>query len=170
MQGTKEKQKHFIGLALRDGQLHLTVRGRKRDQLTLPRRLNDGRWHSVSLVSVNKLLTVRVADSAASTAVATKPAISAQMRLPKRLSAASTMFVGGLSETADGSLPVELVSKLEQFKGCIRRFRVNNATQDLVRPGRHFNVGQCFPSVEKGSYFPGDAYVIYSECDRSVFV
>lgn len=147
---------------LRDGELQLTVRGRKRDQLTVPRRLNDGHWHRVSLVSVGKVLTIRVEDTVGDDRLP----LSTQYRLPKRLSAANTMFVGGLSETADGSLPGELLTKLEQFKGCIRRFRVNNATQDLVRPGRHFNVGQCFPSVEKGSYFPGDAFVIYSECGR----
>lgn len=55
------------------------------------------------------------------------------------------------------------IAKLEGFKGCIRGFSVNNVTQDLARPGRHFNVGQCFPRVERGSYFPGDAYAIYSK-------
>lgn len=127
--------------------------------MIVPRRLNDGHWHRVSLVSHNRLLTIRVENTVGDDRLP----LSTVYRIPKRLSAASTMFVGGLAESADGSLPGELVSKLEQFKGCIRRFRVNNATQDLVRPGRHFNVGQCFPSVEKGSYFPGDAYVIYSE-------
>lgn len=159
-------------MVLRDGELQLIVRGRKRDQITVPRRLNDGRWHRVSVISVNKMLTIRVEDdavdaAASATAVAVEQQqqlpISTMFRLPRRLSAATTMFVGGLSETADGSLPGDLMSKLEQFKGCIRRFRVNNATQDLSRPGRHANVGQCFPSVEKGSYFPGDAFVIYSE-------
>lgn len=151
---------------LRDGELQLTVRGRKRDQVTVPRRLNDGQWHRVALTSVNKVVTIRIEDTVAGSSNDQQLLpISTQYRLPKRLSAANTMFVGGLSETADGSLPGELISKLEQFKGCIRRFRVNNATQDLARPGRHFNVGQCFPGVEKGSYFPGDAYVIYSECD-----
>lgn len=156
-------------MVLRDGELQLIVRGRKRDQVTVPRRLNDGRWHRVALSSLNKVLTIRVEDDAVASGTAASGdqhqqlPISTMFRLPRRLNAATTMFVGGLSETADGSLPGDLMSKLEQFKGCIRRFRVNNGTQDLARPGRHANVGQCFPSVEKGSYFPGDAFVIYSE-------
>lgn len=71
-------------------------------------------------------------------------------------------FVGGIPE-GNFNLPKEMLSKLVEFKGCVRRFTVNNQTQDLARPGRHQHVGQCFPRVEKGSYFPGDAYAIYSE-------
>lgn len=55
------------------------------------------------------------------------------------------------------------MSKLEGFKGCIRKLNINNVTQDLARPGKHLNVGQCFPRVEKGSFFPGDAYAVYSK-------
>lgn len=55
------------------------------------------------------------------------------------------------------------ILKLEKFKGCIRRFTVNNVTQDLAKAGLHHSVGQCFPSVEKGTYFPGDAYAIFSK-------
>lgn len=70
------------------------------------------------------------------------------------------LLVGGIPEEKL-TLPNELVSKMEVFKGCMRRFAVNDLTQDLAK--RHHNVGQCFPRVEKGSYFPGDAYAIYSE-------
>lgn len=156
LQGTKEKPKHFIGLVLRDGQLNLIVRGRKKEELNLPKQLNDGQWHHVILNSVAKKLNVRVEIGM------NGQYSSANIKLPKRISAANMMYVGGVSDNSL-SLPVELVAKLEGFKGCVRRFRVNNNTQDLVRPGRHFNVGQCFPRVEKGSYFPGDAYAVYSE-------
>lgn len=141
---------------MRDGQLHLIVRGRKKEEINLPTKLNDGQWHHVILNSVDKKLMIRV-DIGMNGHVTT-----ALIKLPKRLNAANLMYVGGLSENSL-TLPVELISKLEEFKGCIRRFTVNNSTQDLARPGRHYNVGQCFPRVEKGSYFPGDAYAIYSE-------
>lgn len=159
--GTKEKQKHFIGLMLKDGQLMLILRGRKKEEHTIPLMVNDGQWHSVSLTSIKKALTIRV-GLAGPKGIRGKAVVS-HVQLPKRMNAANIMFIGGISETAGGSLPGELFSKLEQFKGCIRKFQINNATQDLARPGRHFNVGQCFPTVEKGSYFPGDAYVIYSK-------
>lgn len=155
-QGTKEKPKHFIGLMLRDGQLNLIVRGRKKEELNLPKQLNDGQWHHVVLNSVSKKLNVRVEIGM------NGQYSSANIKLPKRINAANMIYVGGISENSL-TLPTELVAKLEGFKGCVRRFRVNNNTQDLVRPGRHFNVGQCFPKVEKGSYFPGDAYAVYSK-------
>ncbi|KAL9706445.1 hypothetical protein quinque_009963 [Culex quinquefasciatus] len=149
--GSKDKAKHFITLALRDGTLALTIRGRKRDQLLLPVKLNDGQWHHVSLNSVKKkaTLSVHVGNSLS----------SAQIRLPKKLNAANNLFVGGIPDEA--LLPKELQPKPEEFKGCLRKFSVNNNTQDLARPGRHLNVGQCFPRIEQGSYFPGDAYAIY---------
>lgn len=139
----------------------LILRGRKKEEHTIPLMVNDGQWHSVSLTSIKKALTIRVGLSGPK-GVRGKSVVS-HVQLPKRMNAANIMFIGGISETAGGSLPGELFSKLEQFKGCIRKFQINNATQDLARPGRHFNVGQCFPTVEKGSYFPGDAYVIYSK-------
>lgn len=155
-QGTKEKQKHFIGLILRDGQINLVIRGRKKEEFNLPKTLNDGQWHHVILNSVNKKLTIRVEIGS------NGQTTMANVKLPNRINAANMMYIGGISEGTI-TLPTELITKLEGFKGCIRRFRVNNSTQDLARPGRHVNVGQCFPRVEKGSYFPGDAYAIYSK-------
>lgn len=87
---------------------------------------------------------------------------SAQMKIPKKIGASNTMFIGGLPENGI-QLPTELLMRLETFKGCIREMTINNSIQDLARPGKHLNVGQCFPKVEKGSFFPGDAYAIYSE-------
>jgi laminin alpha 1/2 len=48
-------------------------------------------------------------------------------------------------------------------------FSINHQEEELIseKAIRH-KVGQCFPQVEKGSFFPGDAYAIYSEslkCD-----
>ncbi|XP_055540243.1 laminin subunit alpha-1 isoform X2 [Wyeomyia smithii] len=149
--GSKEKAKHYITLSLRDGSLLLTVRGRKREQLLLPVKLNDGQWHQVSLNSVKKkaTLSVQIGDSQS----------LAQIKLPKKLNAANNLFVGGIPD--DTLLPKEWQTRPEEFKGCLRKFSVNNNTQDLARPGRNLNVGQCFPRIEQGSYFPGDAYAIY---------
>jgi len=43
-------------------------------------------------------------------------------------------------------------------------FSVNHQEEELIseKAIRH-RVGQCFPQVEKGSFFPGDAYAVYSE-------
>ncbi|XP_058122412.1 laminin subunit alpha-1 [Anopheles ziemanni] len=150
--GTKEKAKHFIMLSLKDGVLKLTVRGRKREQLLLPPKLNDGQWHHVTLSSIKKKATLSVQIGSSLS--------SAQLKLPKKLNAANALHIGGLPDEVP-ILPKELQPRPEEFKGCLRKFSVNNNTQDLARPGRHLNVGQCFPRIERGSYFPGDAYAIY---------
>lgn len=124
----------------------------------MSRKLNDGTWHRITLKCVNKLLTIRIENAS----IVGDTAIDEEnLKMPRRISAANTMYVGGIADSLL-SHSVELTSKYEQFKGCIRRFLMNNIAQDLAMPGRHFAIGQCFPNVEKGSYFAGDAYAIYS--------
>lgn len=149
------KQKHYIILTLRDGTLTLIVRGRKKQSLNLPVKVNDGQWHRVVLHAFNRTVTLSVTLNHKNTH-------AQQIKIPKKLNASNKIFVGGLPDEAL-HLPSELISKLEGFKGCLRKFSVNNVTQDLARTNAHKNVGQCFPRVEKGSYFPGDAYGIYSK-------
>lgn len=155
--GSKEKQKHYVTLLLKDGQLLLIVRGRRREELQLTAKLNDGEWHHVTLSCSERKLTMSVEIGK------TDQKTSAQMKLPKKIAASNIFWVGGLPETPL-KLPSELIMKIEPFKGCLRQFLINNATQDLAKPGKHLHVGQCFPKVERGSYFPGDAYAVYSKC------
>lgn len=56
------------------------------------------------------------------------------------------------------------LQEIRPFKGCMQGFSVNHQEEELIseKAIRH-KVGQCFPQVEKGSFFPGDAYAIYSE-------
>lgn len=155
LQGTKEKKKHFFTLVLRNGQINVIARSRKRIESTMPRKLNNGQWHRVSLKCINKQLTIRVQSEDENSSVDVEV-----MKMPRRISVSNVMYVGGM---IDNTLSFELTAKLEQFKGCIRRFILNNTPQDLARPGRNVGIGQCFPNVEKGSYFAGDAYATYSE-------
>lgn len=92
------------------------------------------------------------------------------------------MYVGGIPEN-DFQLPDSVVCKktfretkyscthndnllqsIQAFKGCMQGFIVNHQEEELIseKAIRH-KVGQCFPQVEKGSFFPGDAYAIYSK-------
>lgn len=123
----------------------------------MSRKLNDGQWHRITLKCVNKSLTIRIQSDGNANSVDEEA-----LKMPRRISASNTMYVGGILDSML-SVSVELTSKYEQFKGCIRRFLMNNISQDLARPSRHFAIGQCFPHVEKGSYFAGDAYAVYSE-------
>lgn len=84
----------------------------------------------------------------------------AKIKLPKKFFVSNLLYIGGLPQKPPRFYK-EVLSKKEDFKGCIRRFSVNSITQDLAR--RFNNLGQCFPRVEKGSYFSGDAYAEYSE-------
>lgn len=142
---------------MRNGHLNLVIRGRKKIETTIEQKLNDGEWHRIILLSNNKILNVEVVVSADAQSTLIKT-----VKMPRRISVSNTLYVGGLMASTI-TLSPEIMSKLEPFKGCIRRFKVNNSTQDLARPGHHSNIGQCFPNVEKGSYFPGDAFAVYSK-------
>ncbi|XP_028895887.2 laminin subunit alpha-1 isoform X3 [Zeugodacus cucurbitae] len=152
--GTKEKHKHYVALLLKNGQLLLIVRGRRREELKLTAKLDDGEWHHVTILCQERKVTMSVEIGQ------TDQKTSAQMKVPKKIAATNVLFVGGLPEKVP-KLPSELLQRVESFKGCLRRMSINNSTQDLARPGKHQHVGQCFPKVEKGAYFPGDAYAIY---------
>ncbi|KAH8251255.1 hypothetical protein KR032_004153 [Drosophila birchii] len=154
--GSKEKPKHYVALILKDGQLVLVVRGRRREELQLTAKLNDGEWHRVTVGCQDRKVTMSVEIGR------TDQKTSAQMKLPKKIGASQLLLVGGLPQ-APVKVASELYVRLEPFKGCLRRVSINNSTQDLARPGKHSNVGQCFPTVERGSYFPGDAYAIYKK-------
>jgi hypothetical protein len=56
------------------------------------------------------------------------------------------------------------LQKLEGFKGCLRGLAINQQSQNLSG----HKVGQCFPLVEQGSYFPGDAYAVYGKCHCAI--
>lgn len=144
-------------LLLRNGQLNVVARGRKRFESILQRKLNDGQWYRVTLNCFNKMLTIRVQSYGENHFIDEEV-----IKIPRRISASNMMYVGGIMDSMM-SFSMELTAKLEQFKGCIRRFLLNNVSQDLARPSRHSGIGQCFPKVEKGSYFAGDAYAVYSK-------
>lgn len=56
------------------------------------------------------------------------------------------------------------LQNVQAFRGCMQGFAINHQEEELIseKAIRH-KVGQCFPQVEKGSFFPGDAYAIYSK-------
>lgn len=117
--------------------------------------MSDGQWHHITFKFQNRTAYVYIDDYRGR-------ANSAQIKLPKLINLANSLSIGGLPENRSTlSKQILLLDKME-FKGCIRKLLVNNSTQDLARPGFHRNIGQCFPRVENGSFFSGDAYAIYS--------
>ncbi|XP_072936563.1 laminin subunit alpha-1-like [Epargyreus clarus] len=147
--GPRAKPKHFIVLCIREGKLKLAVRGRTRRDLSLPANISDGTWRAVT-VRISKTRVVLASGGAAATA-----------RAPP-LARAAKLFIGGLPPTPPPHIP-NSVLRVGGLVGCIRRVSVCGRAEDLVRDARaHHAVGQCFPSVERGAYFAGDAHAVWS--------
>ncbi|CAK1549560.1 unnamed protein product [Leptosia nina] len=148
--GSKLKAKHYTALLLHEGKVRLVVRGRKRKEISLAATLADGTWRSVTVrISRNRM----VLSSAGAAATSRAPAHSRANRI----------YVGGLPAAhALPNIPNAII-RAGGFRGCIRRVVVCGRAEDLVRDARaHTAVGQCFPSVERGAYFAGDAYAVWS--------
>ncbi|XP_054282487.1 laminin subunit alpha-1 [Macrosteles quadrilineatus] len=148
--GVRGKQ-HFIMVSLQNGRLHTVLKGRKKVELSSQAVLNDGAWHHVTIQKEDKKLWLKIDFIAPE-----------KMKVPfKRMNVGSVMYVGGVPNAAL-ALPMSLISKIDGFKGCMEGMRVNGRGEDLVgdKAVPH-KVGQCFPHIERGSYFPGDAYAVY---------
>lgn len=161
-EGTKNKRKHFVTLILKDGHLNFIMRGRRKEELKLTAKLNNGDWHHISLVCLDRKLTMSVELGK------TDQKTSAQLKIGKKISVSNMIYVGGISNnnnSTDANIGNDIKNKIGNFKGCLRSFLIDNKAQDLAFPENHSNIGQCFPKVEKGSFFAGDAYVLYSEFD-----
>ncbi|KAK9510148.1 hypothetical protein O3M35_004992 [Rhynocoris fuscipes] len=147
--GAKRPNHYLLG-ALRNGRVQIVFKGRKKIELGSQAVCNDGIWHKVLLEKHDRRLILKV------------DAIDPEKtKTPKRVNVGSTMFLGGLPEKGV-NIPQTLIHKLEEFKGCIRNLKLNNQDEHIVgEKSTPFKVGQCFPQVERGSYFPGDAFAIY---------
>lgn len=157
LQDSREKPKHYAYMYLRNGNVIFVIRGRKREEISSPVKVNDGLWHHVSIDCRNHIATLSISRNGKSPANAIS---QARVKLPKKFFVSNMLFIGGLPQKPP-KFHKEVISRKEDFRGCIRRFSVNTVTQDLAR--RFNNLGQCFPRVEKGSYFSGDAFAEYSE-------
>lgn len=156
-QDSREKPKHYAYLFLRDGNIVFIIRARKREEIMLPMKVNDGLWHHVSIESKGHFVSLSISRNGKSPGTIVT---QAKLKLPKKFFASNILFIGGLPQKSP-KFHKDVISKKEDFKGCIRRFSVNTITQDLAR--KFNNLGQCFPRVERGSYFSGDAYAEYSK-------
>lgn len=134
----------------------LSFRDKRKLELKHTPKLNDGQWHHVTFKNHNQKSTIIIDN------IKPKQNSTKSMKLPKRAQLSNILSFGGVPENRS-TLPKQ-ISKLEQieFKGCIRKLSINKTTQDLALPGLHHNIGQCFPRVERGSFFSGDAYAVYS--------
>ena len=58
-----------------------------------------------------------------------------------------------------------LFQATEPLRGCMRNININDEyiNRNINKRQKIFGVGQCFANVQPGTYFPGDAYAIYSK-------
>ncbi|VVD05613.1 unnamed protein product [Leptidea sinapis] len=55
------------------------------------------------------------------------------------------------------------VTRIAGYRGCVRHVAVCGRSEDLVRNARdHDKLGQCFPAVERGAYFSGKCFYLYT--------
>ncbi|CAG0883844.1 unnamed protein product [Cyprideis torosa] len=110
------------------------------------RRLNDGKWHTLSIVKDYSIVLVTVDGFEAKKGV-----------LPtSKFNIGQHLYVGGVPSSAQ-----------KRFVGCVRGLEFAGKQVDVASEGRLAGVGQCFRDVEEGAYFTGDSYALYGPASVS---
>ncbi|XP_004701956.1 contactin-associated protein-like 4 [Echinops telfairi] len=110
-------------LVLRDGSLTLSLHrplGQGESKITAGAGLNDGQWHSVSLVAKRNHLILTVDDDMASTAHAV---------VPVEIDSGETYYFGGCPRLGSGPA---CALTLSGFQGCLRDISINTQEVDLI--------------------------------------
>lgn len=148
----QKKAANYLLVALKNGKVIVSLHGRRKEDLVADANVNDGLWHRVHIVKDKRKVTLTLDDFA-----------PLRAKAPNKLQLDGQLFVGGLPESSPDSLPLLDSPAAEGFKGCIRNLNLNGRSHDLASSKNVIQrVGQCFAHVETGSYFPGDAYAVYS--------
>lgn len=148
LQGVKD---HRNLLEIKDGKINFEVNGKRKRKLTLDYLINDGAWHNILIQQITNKKRRKI-----SITLDKDPLKRKQVKIPQN-KIEREMYIGGLPDF------MENVHQ-NPFRGCIRSFKINNVLQGLVgdKNINHYNIGQCFPNIEKGAYFGGDSYALYS--------
>lgn len=146
-----KKVSNYLLVALKNGKVAISLHGKRLEDLVSASNVNDGNWHRVHIVKDKRKMTLVLDDFA-----------PVKSKAPSRLQLDGQIFVGGLPD----NLPTNSAlvdTAVDGFKGCIRNLNFNGRAHDLASNKNLIHrVGQCFAHVEMGSYFPGDAYAVYS--------
>lgn len=145
----QKKLANYLLVALKNGKVIVSLHGRRKEDLVSAGSVNDGHWHRVHIVKDKRKVVVMLDDFA-----------PLKAKAPNKLQLDGQLFVGGLPESST----LLDNAAAEGFKGCIRNLNLNGRSHDLASSKNVIQrVGQCFAHVETGSYFPGDAYAVYSK-------
>ncbi|XP_066263051.1 laminin subunit alpha lam-3 isoform X1 [Euwallacea similis] len=145
-------------LELKNGLVIFHVKARKNKlpkknwPQTFLAKVNDGKWHKLTLMKKNKMLQMWLDGEAK------KP-----VKLPKT-NVKNEIFFGNVPKDYISSR--ELKQRINPFRGCMNNLKIN---EQLTLLGKntsdvsYSNIRQCFPNIEEGAYFSGDSYAIYKE-------
>ncbi|XP_062428549.1 laminin subunit alpha-2 isoform X4 [Rhea pennata] len=112
----------------------------------IPNKINDGQWHKIKIFRTKQEGNLTVDD------------VSNRTVSPKKadiLDVVGMLYVGGL--------PVNYTTRrigpvTYSIVGCIRNFKMTESPVDLDNPTSSFNVGKCFVTEQKGTYFDGTGF------------
>ncbi|NXJ80686.1 LAMA2 protein, partial [Trogon melanurus] len=109
-------------------------------------KINDGQWHKIKVTRTKQEGTLIVDDVSNKTVSPKKADI---------LDVVGILYVGGLpiNYTTRRIGPVTY-----SIDGCIRSFKMTESPVDLDNPTSSFNVGKCFVTPQKGTYFDGTGF------------
>uniref|UniRef100_A0A8C3EBE2 Laminin subunit alpha-2 n=1 Tax=Corvus moneduloides TaxID=1196302 RepID=A0A8C3EBE2_CORMO len=109
-------------------------------------KINDGQWHQIKVSRIKQEGNL-IVDGVSNRTVSPKKA--------DILDVVGMLYVGGL--------PINYTTRrigpiLHSIDGCIRNFKMTESPVDLDNPTTSFNVGKCFVTAQKGTYFDGTGF------------
>uniref|UniRef100_A0A8B9EMM7 Laminin subunit alpha-2 n=1 Tax=Anser cygnoides TaxID=8845 RepID=A0A8B9EMM7_ANSCY len=109
-------------------------------------KINDGQWHKIKIIRTKQEGNL-IVDGVSNSTVSPKKA--------DILDVVGMLYVGGLpiNYTTRRIGPVTY-----SIDGCIRSFKMTESPVDLDNPTSSFNVGKCFVTAQKGTYFDGTGF------------
>ncbi|KAL7642435.1 UNVERIFIED_CONTAM: hypothetical protein RMT77_006996 [Armadillidium vulgare] len=149
-----KKKMRIISVQLLNGHLHILIRTNRQEKKIIlpPPTLNSGEWKKITLEKIKRKLKIYV-----------NGVLRSKEKMRKRNRFGNKLFIGSIPFSIANNSEIQVY---ETFKGCFRNLIINNEKFEipsLTRQDHIIGVGQCFASVQRGSYFPGDAYALYDD-------
>ncbi|XP_042207400.1 laminin subunit alpha-2-like [Homarus americanus] len=154
---TRKKRTQTISAQLRNGRVIVSMekeskKGPKNIEAASKPGLNTGQWRKVMIEKFRKRLLLFIDNQ-----------LVKKEKAPRKMNVGRELFLGSLPASDDNP---DNMQETETLRGCLRNLKINGEDFEIPnnrRRDRIVGVGQCFASVQPGSYFPGDAYAIYSD-------
>nr|XP_009687092.1 PREDICTED: laminin subunit alpha-2 [Struthio camelus australis] len=137
----------FAAVQIKNGLPYFTYDLGSGDTNTMiPNKINDGQWHKIKIFRTKQEGNL-IVDGVSNRTVSPKKA--------DILDVVGTLYIGGL--------PVNYTTRrigpvTYSIAGCIRSFKMTESPVDLDNPTSSFNVGKCFVTAQKGTYFDGTGF------------